>query len=134
MSLRIGTRGSPLALWQANHVADRLRPLVTAVELVQIQTEGDRDQSASLAHIGGRGVFTNPAIAHWSDYKYRVLLASLLMLVVVRPLVATGFVSGVIRLSVTPWIETRERLPSTVMSIVARSTVVFSSSIELKIS
>ena len=29
--LRIGTRGSPLALWQANHVADRLRPL-TQVE------------------------------------------------------------------------------------------------------
>jgi hydroxymethylbilane synthase len=59
-ALRIGTRGSPLALWQANHVADRLRPLIAprAVELVRVQTEGDRDQSASLAHIGGRGVFT----------------------------------------------------------------------------
>jgi hydroxymethylbilane synthase len=59
-ALRIGTRGSPLALWQANHVADRLRPLISPriVELVHVQTEGDRDQSASLAHIGGRGVFT----------------------------------------------------------------------------
>jgi hydroxymethylbilane synthase len=58
--VRIGTRGSPLALWQANHVADRLRPLAAprAVELVLIQTEGDRDVSTSLAHIGGQGVFT----------------------------------------------------------------------------
>lgn len=58
--LRIGTRASPLALWQANHVADRLRPLVgpRSVAIVHVQTEGDRDQSASLAHIGGRGVFT----------------------------------------------------------------------------
>ena len=34
--LRIGTRGSPLALWQANHIADRLRPLAAPrlVELV----------------------------------------------------------------------------------------------------
>src|SRR5436309_6528871 len=58
--LRIGTRASPLALWQANHVADRLRPVVTprTVEIVHVQTEGDRHQAASLAHIGGRGVFT----------------------------------------------------------------------------
>jgi len=58
--LRIGTRASPLALWQANHVADRLRPLAAPrlVELIHVQTEGDRDQAASLAHIGGQGVFT----------------------------------------------------------------------------
>jgi hydroxymethylbilane synthase len=58
--LRIGTRASPLALWQAIHVAGRLRSLVAprTVEIVHVQTEGDRDQAASLAHIGGRGVFT----------------------------------------------------------------------------
>ncbi|HEY1378311.1 MAG TPA: hydroxymethylbilane synthase [Gemmataceae bacterium] len=58
--LRIGTRGSPLALWQATYVADRLSPIALPrrVEVVHVQTEGDRDQSASLAHIGGRGVFT----------------------------------------------------------------------------
>jgi hydroxymethylbilane synthase len=58
--LRIGTRASPLALWQAHHVLDRLRPLTDPrlVELVHVATEGDRDQSASLAHIGGQGVFT----------------------------------------------------------------------------
>ena len=58
--LRIGTRGSPLALWQANHVAGRLRPFAAPrpVELVEIQTAGDRDRSASLVQIGGEGLFT----------------------------------------------------------------------------
>jgi hydroxymethylbilane synthase len=58
--LRIGTRGSPLALWQANHVADLLRPLAAPrpVELVLIQTTGDRVQDRPLAQIGGDGLFT----------------------------------------------------------------------------
>jgi hydroxymethylbilane synthase len=58
--LRIGTRGSPLALWQANHVADRLRPLAgpRPVELVVIQTRGDAVTDRPLAAIGGDGVFT----------------------------------------------------------------------------
>jgi hydroxymethylbilane synthase len=58
--LRIGTRGSPLALWQARHVADRLRPLAAprAVELVEIETSGDRFRDATLTQIGGDGVFT----------------------------------------------------------------------------
>jgi hydroxymethylbilane synthase len=59
-SLRLGTRGSPLALWQANHVADHLRPVVApqTVELVLIETHGDRDQASALAAMGGFGVFT----------------------------------------------------------------------------
>lgn len=59
-ALRLGTRGSPLALWQANYVAARLRPLVEPrrVELVTIETHGDRDQSTALAAMGGFGVFT----------------------------------------------------------------------------
>src|SRR5437660_3025892 len=58
--LRIGTRGSPLALWQARHVADRLRPLGAprAVELVEIETAGDRVRDLALSQIGGDGVFT----------------------------------------------------------------------------
>jgi hydroxymethylbilane synthase len=59
-SLRLGTRGSPLALWQANHVAGRLRPVVSPqeVELVLIETHGDRDQASALSAMGGFGVFT----------------------------------------------------------------------------
>lgn len=58
--LRIGTRGSPLALWQARHVADLLRPLAAPrpVALVEIETVGDRVRDVALSQIGGDGVFT----------------------------------------------------------------------------
>jgi hydroxymethylbilane synthase len=58
--LRIGTRGSPLALWQANHVAARLRQVATPrpVELIEIQTTGDLNRETSLTVMGGQGVFT----------------------------------------------------------------------------
>ncbi len=58
--LRIGTRGSPLALWQAHFVADRLRPLAAPrlVELIEIQTTGDVVRDVALTQIGGDGVFT----------------------------------------------------------------------------
>jgi hydroxymethylbilane synthase len=58
--LRIGTRGSRLALWQANHVAELLRPLAAPrpVALVEVQTAGDRIQDVALSRIGGDGLFT----------------------------------------------------------------------------
>ena len=59
MRLKLGTRGSALALWQARHVADRLAALHAGldVELVVLKTEGDRFQDAALTASGGRGVF-----------------------------------------------------------------------------
>jgi hydroxymethylbilane synthase len=57
MSLRLGTRGSPLARWQAEWVAAQLRQLGIEVDLVPIVTAGDR-QHESLSTIGGQGVFT----------------------------------------------------------------------------
>lgn len=58
-SLRIATRASRLALWQANHVAGLLRAAANvAVEIVHVSTVGDRDQRESLQQIGGEGVFT----------------------------------------------------------------------------
>src|SRR5262249_34016582 len=58
--IRIGTRGSKLALWQANYVADWLRPITAPrpVELVIIKTAGDQVRDLPLAQIGGEGVFT----------------------------------------------------------------------------
>jgi hydroxymethylbilane synthase len=58
--LRIGTRGSSLALWQAHHIAGLLRSLADPrpVELVEIETAGDRVRDAALSQIGGDGVFT----------------------------------------------------------------------------
>ncbi len=59
MTLRIATRKSPLALWQAEHVAARLRAAhpELAVELVGISTKGDRILDAPLAKVGGKGLF-----------------------------------------------------------------------------
>ncbi len=57
-SLRLGTRASALATTQSQQIADRLRDEAGVdVELVTISTEGDRDQSTSLAALGGQGVF-----------------------------------------------------------------------------
>jgi hydroxymethylbilane synthase len=58
-SLRIATRKSPLALWQAEHVAARLRAAHPglAVELVAMSTRGDRVQDVPLAKVGGKGLF-----------------------------------------------------------------------------
>ncbi len=57
--LRIATRKSPLALWQAEHVRERLcsaHPGL-AVELVTMSTQGDRILDSPLAKIGGKGLF-----------------------------------------------------------------------------
>jgi hydroxymethylbilane synthase len=57
--LRIGTRGSALALWQARWVEQALRAAhpERAIEIVILKTEGDRRQDVSLASFGGAGVF-----------------------------------------------------------------------------
>ena len=58
MSLRIGTRGSELALYQANAVAARLRAESgIACEIVVIRTSGDRLSEATLTQIGGKRLF-----------------------------------------------------------------------------
>jgi hydroxymethylbilane synthase len=59
-TIRIATRASRLALWQADHVAWLLKvaaPNVN-VEIVHITTSGDRDQTGALRSFGGMGVFT----------------------------------------------------------------------------
>src|SRR5947199_10566298 len=58
--VRIGTRGSPLARWQAEWVAGRLQALHPGLDvgLVEIKTQGDRDRNSPLAAIGGAGLFT----------------------------------------------------------------------------
>ncbi len=57
MKIRIGTRKSKLALWQANYVADILRKNGYEVELVKITTKGDKILDVPLAKIGGKGLF-----------------------------------------------------------------------------
>lgn len=58
-TIRIATRQSPLALWQANSVRDQLLAHYPdlSIELLPLTTKGDREQSTSLAKIGGKGLF-----------------------------------------------------------------------------
>ena len=56
--VRIGTRGSALALWQTHWVADRLRALGTDVEIITIRTTGDKVTDVPLAKVGTKGLFT----------------------------------------------------------------------------
>ncbi|QCR24731.1 hydroxymethylbilane synthase [Pontibacter sp. SGAir0037] len=57
-TIHIGTRGSKLALWQANAVADKLQTAGFATEIVIISTKGDLVLDKSLDKIGSKGVFT----------------------------------------------------------------------------
>jgi len=56
--LRIGTRGSKLALWQAHYTKDRLAEIGVETELIIIKTKGDKIQHLSFDKIEGKGFFT----------------------------------------------------------------------------
>jgi len=56
--LRIGSRGSQLALWQANHISALLRAQGHEVELEIIKTTGDKILDVALAKVGTKGMFT----------------------------------------------------------------------------
>lgn len=57
-SIRIGTRGSKLALWQAQHIASLIKASGYVPEIVPIETKGDKILDVSIAKIGSKGVFT----------------------------------------------------------------------------
>jgi hydroxymethylbilane synthase len=94
-TLRIGTRGSPLARWQAGWVADRLREAHPGlvVELVEIKTQGDRDRNSPLAAIGGAGLFTKEIQRALADGAVEVAVHSLKDLPTASP---PGLVLGAI--------------------------------------
>lgn len=58
MQIKVGTRGSKLALWQANHCKDLLEAGGFTVELVLYTTTGDIQQTQPLHEIGDKGLFT----------------------------------------------------------------------------
>ena len=75
--IKIGTRGSKLALWQAEFVAEKLREKNFEVELVKIQTTGDKILDAPLAKIGGKGLFTKEIENQLADKKIDLAVHSL---------------------------------------------------------
>jgi hydroxymethylbilane synthase len=58
LTIRIGTRASKLALWQAEHVAEMIRASGCKTEIVPMETKGDKILDVSIAKIGSKGVFT----------------------------------------------------------------------------
>ena len=56
--LRVGSRGSQLALWQANHISALLRDRGHEVEIEIIKTTGDKITDVALAKVGTKGMFT----------------------------------------------------------------------------
>jgi|SRR5215469_5997659 len=77
--LRIATRKSALALWQAEHVASRLKALdpVRPVELLPLSTEGDRNLGLSLAAAGGKGLFIKELEAALADGRAELAVHSM---------------------------------------------------------
>ncbi|MEM8893574.1 MAG: hydroxymethylbilane synthase [Bacteroidota bacterium] len=58
MNIKIGTRKSKLALWQAYHIQDKLEQAGAATEIVEIETKGDKILDVTISKIGSKGVFT----------------------------------------------------------------------------
>lgn len=79
MKLRIGTRGSRLAMWQAERVASSLAEVQPDVdtEIVRIDSTGDRDRVTSLASLGTVGIFTREIEAALQDRRTDVAVHSL---------------------------------------------------------
>ena len=75
--IRIATRGSQLALWQSNWVADQLRSRGATVELVEITTSGDAQQTGPIAAVGLQGVFTKEVQAAVQAGKADIAVHSL---------------------------------------------------------
>lgn len=76
-NLRIGSRGSQLALWQANHVAGLLRDQGHSVEIITIKTTGDSITGVALAKVGTKGMFTKEIEAALADKRVDLAVHSL---------------------------------------------------------
>ncbi|MAR00453.1 MAG: hydroxymethylbilane synthase [Oceanospirillaceae bacterium] len=78
-TLRIATRKSPLALWQAEHIKARLEALHPdlSVELVTFTTQGDRILDTPLAKIGGKGLFVKELEAAMLDGRADIAVHSM---------------------------------------------------------
>jgi hydroxymethylbilane synthase len=105
--LRLGTRGSPLALWQANMVADALRAAhdwpAYAVEIVPIRTTGDKVQDRALAEIGGKALWTKELDRALLDHEIDFAVHSMKDVETIRP-------PEIVIAAMPPRADTRDRL------------------------
>jgi hydroxymethylbilane synthase len=77
LRLRIGSRGSQLALWQANHIAARLGERGHEIEIEVIHTTGDKITDVALAKVGAKGMFTKEIEEALADGRIDLAVHSL---------------------------------------------------------
>ncbi len=77
MRLRIGSRGSQLALWQANHIAAKLRAHAHEVQIEVIHTTGDKITDVALAKVGSKGMFIKEIEEALADHGIDLAVHSL---------------------------------------------------------
>ncbi len=93
--IRIGSRGSQLAMWQAHHIALLLRGQGHGVEIEVIKTTGDRLQEVTFAQVGTKGMFTLEIEQALADGRIDLAVHSLKDLPTELP---AGFVLGAVPL------------------------------------
>ena len=105
--LRLGTRGSPLALTQANMVADGLRAAhgwhEQAIEIVVIRTTGDQIQDRALADVGGKALWTKELDRALFDREIDFAVHSMKDVETIRP-------GGITIAAMLPRADVRDRL------------------------
>ena len=74
--IKIGTRGSKLALWQASYVADKLKAGGLDTEIITIETKGDKILNKTIAKIGNKGVFTQELEEKLKDSSINIAVHS----------------------------------------------------------
>ncbi len=111
--LVIATRGSALALWQANHVKDRIATIAPelAIELLVIKTSGDLIQDIPLAKVGGKGLFVKEIEQALLDGKADLAVHSMKD---VPPELAEGLSIAALSKRETPWDALCARSPVTI--------------------
>jgi hydroxymethylbilane synthase len=75
--IRIGSRGSALARWQAEHIAARLRARGEDVSIEVLVTTGDRVQTAPFLQVGAKGMFTKEIEEALADHRIDLAIHSL---------------------------------------------------------
>jgi len=77
LRLRIGSRGSQLALWQANHIGARLRESGHEIEIEVIHTTGDKITDVALAKVGSKGIFIKEIEEALAEHRIDLAVHSL---------------------------------------------------------
>ncbi|MEO8845902.1 MAG: hydroxymethylbilane synthase [Kofleriaceae bacterium] len=108
----IATRGSALALWQANHVKDRIAALAPeiTIELLIIKTSGDLIQDIPLSQVGGKGLFVKEIEQALLDGRADLAVHSMKD---VPPELAEGLAIAAVSKRETPWDALCARAPVT---------------------